>query len=425
MLYDYDTYKLYLLDLNCKGSARVKVAMKEPVCRDILCSSVNAAIKRYPYFSVSLSVDGNGGFILSPNERSVAVLETSDDMPMLGSPEINGHLLFVDCRGKNIYFNISHSLAGARGYMPWVLTTVYEYVRERFGVEVSAPDINKPESPLLPGECAYPTRELIMPKHPVPEACRGHGGLVIIEDILNEYLNPFRRSYEFRTYQFDEEPVLAFAEKNRTTVAGVFLMLMAGALDRVLPDKVTPLCGGILHNPCANWGIPNAHGDISTHVCIDYDRSVIRGDMMAMGEYTSGQLKEQTDPDYTGIRFVKNLELFERIDRVRGLNGKRVCARKGLRSILPTTALTYIVSYGGLIRLGGLKDYVDSYYNLIEGNMTLTLTAMEGKIFASFIQNIREEKYVNALNEVFDRAGFIYRMNGPFKQHLAAHHIFS
>ena len=83
--------------------------------------------------------------------------------------------------------------------------------------------------------------------------------------------------------------------------------------------------------------------------------------------------------------------------------------------------MTYVVSYGGFIDLGELTDYVDAYYNVIEGNMTLTVTAMEGKLFLSFIQNIREEKYVHALNEVFDRAGFLYRMEGPFRQRLASH----
>ena len=423
MRYDYDTYKLYLLNPGCKGSARVKVTMKEPVNPDILRSSINVAIKRYPYFAVRLSVDSSGGFVLLPNALPVVLVETSDDMLMLGSSSTNDHLLFVDYREKNIYFNISHSLAGARGYMPWVFTTVYEYVRECFGVEVDAPEINKPESPLLPGECDIPTKELIMTKQPVPDGYRGHGGLVLFEDIFNEYLNPFKRSYEYRTYQFEEGPVLNYAGVNKTTVAGVFIMLMAKALDNVIPDKVTPLCGGILHNPLAKWGIPNAHSDVSTHVCIDYDRSMIRGNVLKMGEYTSKQLKDQTNPNYTKSLFCRNLDLIEMIDRAEGLNQKRMCAGMGIRSVLPATAMTYVVSYGGIIHLGGLKDYVDSYYNLIEGNMTLTLTAMEGRIFASFIQNIREEKYVTALNEVFDKAGFTYSMHGPFRQHLAMHDI--
>ena len=424
MRYNYDTYKLYLLDSNSKGAARIKVTMKEPVQPEILRSSINTAIRRYPYFAVQLSVDSKGGLVLSPNENPVVLVETSNQMPMLGSPMANDHLLFVDYRGKNIYFNISHSLAGGKGFMPWVFTTIYEYVRECFGVEAEAPGINKPESPLLPGECDVPTLEMLKSRTPVPDAYLGHGGLVLFEDILQEYLNPFKRSYEYRTYQFYEEPVLAYAAENQTTVAGVFLMLMAKALDRVLPDTVTPLCGGIVHNPTVKWGIPNAHSDIYTHICVDYDRAMIRGDAKAMGAYTSGQLRKQTDPEYTKSRFCKNLELIERIDQAEGLNEKRRYAREGMRSVLPTAALTYIVGYGGLIRLGGLADYVDAYYSLGEGNMMFTLTAMEGKIFAAFIQNIREEKYVRALNKTFDKAGLTYQMLGPFRQHLAAHKLF-
>ncbi len=424
MRYQFDSYKLYLLNSAAKGSARVKVTMKAPVQPAILLNSINVAINRYPYFAVRLWADAKGGLILSPNDRPVVLVGTSDRMPMLGSPEANGHLLFVDYRGKNIYFNISHALAGVRGYMPWVFTTVYEYVRECFGVEVDAPEIRKPDSPLLPDECDVPTLASVQAGTSVPNAYQGHGGLMLFGDMLEEYLNPFKRSYEFRTYRFEEGPVLAYARENQTTVAGAFLMLMAKALDQVFPDTVTPLCGGIVHNPAANWGMPHAHSDISTHVCLDYERSMIRGDGKIMGAYTTGQLKKQTDPAYTKSCFRKNLELMERIDQVQGLNNKRQCAQAGMRSLLPTTALSYIVSYGGIIHLGGLAEYVDSYYSLIEGNMTLTLTAMEGKIFAAFVQNIREEKYVHALDSVFFKAGLTYQMQGPFRQHLAAHTMF-
>ena len=45
------------MDSNSKGSLRIKVTMKFPVNFEILRSSVNQAIKRYPYLAVSLSVD--------------------------------------------------------------------------------------------------------------------------------------------------------------------------------------------------------------------------------------------------------------------------------------------------------------------------------------------------------------------------------
>ena len=46
---------------------------------------------------------------------------------------MNLHLLYVDCNGKNINFNISHSMCGGRGILPWVMTNVYQYVVEKYG----------------------------------------------------------------------------------------------------------------------------------------------------------------------------------------------------------------------------------------------------------------------------------------------------
>ena len=423
MLYNYDSYKLYLLDGNSKGSARVKVTMKEEVDPDILSSSVNVAIKRYPYFAVYLSVDSKGGLVLSYNDSRVAVIKTSEQMPMLGERLVNGHLLYLDYRGKNIYFNISHALAGVRGYMPFVFTTVYEYVRECFGKEPFAPMVNKPESPILPGELVVPNMEMIRHLFRSLGVEKRQCGLVLFEDIFKEHLSPTKRSHEYRTYEFDEEPVLEYARANHTTVAGVFLMLQAKALDNVVSDRDTPLCGGIVHNPLVNWGLPLAHSDVETHVLLEYNRELLRGDTKKLGEYTKAELKRQTKPEYTGNLFRRYLELIERIDGSYGLNAKRWCARTGMLSVLPSSAVTYIVSYGGIVHMGELEEYVESFYNIIEGNMTLSLTARDGKIFAAFMQSIREEKYVNALNEAFHEAGFIYQMSGPFRQHLPAHNF--
>jgi hypothetical protein len=69
------------------------------------------------------------------------VMPTAQKIPMLGSSSINDHLLFVDCSGKDIFFNISHSMCGGRGFKPWVMTNVYEYVREKYNVEPFAEDL--------------------------------------------------------------------------------------------------------------------------------------------------------------------------------------------------------------------------------------------------------------------------------------------
>ncbi len=124
MKYSIDTYRLYFDEKVFSIAIRVKVTMKEEVDADILRRSVNTAIKRYPYFSVEVRLGRDGGYELIPNKKEIVVIRTSQSLPDLSSAEVNHHLVFLDCEGRDIYFNISHSLGGGRGVIPFVMTTI-------------------------------------------------------------------------------------------------------------------------------------------------------------------------------------------------------------------------------------------------------------------------------------------------------------
>ena len=78
MKYSWDTFKLYQAENLFSRAVRVRVQMKETVDRDILDTAVNTAIRRYPYFSVFITVDDDGGDVLQKNHRKVVVLPEKD-----------------------------------------------------------------------------------------------------------------------------------------------------------------------------------------------------------------------------------------------------------------------------------------------------------------------------------------------------------
>ena len=43
-------------------------------------------------------------------------------------------------------------MCGGKGFLPWVMPTVYEYVKEKDNIEPDVPGIRKPDSKLLLGE---------------------------------------------------------------------------------------------------------------------------------------------------------------------------------------------------------------------------------------------------------------------------------
>ena len=166
MKYSVDTYRLYQSEKHFAHTVRIHVRMKDEVDIDVMDKAVNSAIRRYPYFAVKVTVDEDGGYVLVPNDRKIAVIPTADKMPMVGSSSINDHLLYVDCSGRDIFFNISHTMCGGRGFQPWVMTNIYEYVRLKYGVEPDAPQIRKADGDLLPGETDEPSMDMLTEEEP-------------------------------------------------------------------------------------------------------------------------------------------------------------------------------------------------------------------------------------------------------------------
>ena len=71
MKYSIDTYRLYQSEKRFAMTVRIHVRMKDEVDINALDKAVNSAIKRYPYFAVSVSVDENGGYVLVPNNKKI------------------------------------------------------------------------------------------------------------------------------------------------------------------------------------------------------------------------------------------------------------------------------------------------------------------------------------------------------------------
>ena len=191
MKYSIDTYRLYRSEAVFSHAVRIVVNMKETVDISVLDTAVNVAIKRYPYFAVKVTVDEDGGYVLEPNNEPVLVIPETKRVPKLGENRVNGHLLFVTCTDKEISFYISHSMCGGRGFLPWVMTSVYEYVVEKYGVTPNAPGIRKPDSELLPGETAEPTMENLSSDKPIFEY-KSKDPTILGLDYLNGLANPFR-----------------------------------------------------------------------------------------------------------------------------------------------------------------------------------------------------------------------------------------
>lgn len=386
MKYSIDTYPLYKDEKRFAFVVRAKLRMTETVDIDVLRSAANKAIKRYPYYAVKVEVDESGSYVRRPNDKDIAVLPMGEKTPFLCSKAVNEHLLFLEVDGRDIYFNISHTMCGGRGLQPWIMTTVWQYVADKYGIVPNAPSIRKPGEPLLDGETDEPTLDMLPREEPIYEY-KSKNPKVLIGDYMNGLFNPFVRNSNYRVLTFSQKEILSFAKGNDSSVAAFFLIAVAKALDKLLPEKDTVIGGEIAHNMSANIGLKNAHCDILSHIHIDYTRDQLKMDMEKLGTMTRGQIILQTDPSVSCKELKEKLALYEAIDNIQGIKAKR----KYMKQHDPSTGKnakhgTYYVNYTGQMDWGEVADYIESYVLIVEGHVMLEVTSVGEKRFVCFMQ---------------------------------------
>lgn len=418
----FESYCLYKISFVCKYVIRTKVKMKDAIDIDALRRAVNIATRRYPYFMVKLEIDEEGSYVFVPNNNDVVVIPTSKKNPDLCTKKVNFHLLYVDCKENEIYFNISHALTGGKGMTPWLMTCVYQYVKEKYGVEPYAPSIRKPDSPLLEDEIAQPTLEMVKDSERL-DVKRFKGGKMLIFDYLNGLINPFISSNEYYEIEFEQKDIIKYSKMSDSSVLTFFEILMFKTMAKVFP-KVVKFVGECAHNPSADMGIPNSYINVISHVLFLFDRKMLDWDMQKIGTIERGSMYLQIDPLFSRNEVLRNIELAEGIDGVIG-HKRKLRYEKQHSTTFKDGAVhgTFIVNYSGYTDWGEVADYMDGYYLIVDGHQMIELSAYRDKIFCCFMQVIRTNKYIDSFKEVLEELNIGYKIRGPFKKGLVKHKI--
>ena len=423
MKYSIDTYRLYQSEKMFSHTVRIHVRMKDEVDITVLDNAVNTTMKRYPYFAVRVSLDEDGGYVLLPNDKRIVVMTTRKKLPKLGSKAVNGHLIYVDCEGKDIFLNISHSMCGGKGFQPWVMTTIYEYVKEKYNIDPDAPEIQKPDSELLPGETAEPTMEMLSKEKPMSQI-KHKKAPILVMDYLNGLMNPFKRNPNYWIFIINQSDLIKIAKQNDSSVITLFFIVFARVLNRFFSKKYTTIVGECAHNPRETMGLPNTHCDIMSHVHVKYDRTMLDRDLETLGTITRGQIILQTDPSVSHAEIRKLYKLYEDVDNVHGIKNKRkYMAKHSLSTGDDVQHGSFVLNYTGQMDWGEVADYIEWYAFIIEGHYTIEVTALADKIVVGLMQLINTDKYVLAFQEEMEKVGVSCKVEGPYPKRLPQHDL--
>ena len=423
MKYSIDTYRLYQSEKMFSHTVRIHVRMKDEVDIAVLDKAVNTAMMRYPYFAVRVALDDEGGYVLHPNDKKIVVMGTAKKLPRLGSRAVNGHLIYADCEGKDIYLNISHTMCGGKGFQPWVMTTIWEYVKEKYNVLPDAPEIWKPDSEVLPGETAEPTMEMLSEEEPIIKRKIKKSPILAL-DYLNGLINPFKRKPNYRVFVIDQADFIKVAKQNDSSVITFFFITFARALNRFFSKKFKTIVGEGAHNPRESMGIPDTHCDFLSHIYVNFERDLLEGDLEMLGTMARGQIILQTDPSVSHAEIRKLFNLYEAVDKEQGIKNKRkYMAKHSLSTGDDAQHGSFILNYTGWMDWGEVAEYIDWYAYVIEGHCTVEVTALGDKIVFGLMQLVDTNKYALAFQEELNKLGVPCKIEGPFPKRLPRHEL--
>ncbi|MBR3224145.1 MAG: hypothetical protein IKF78_02340 [Atopobiaceae bacterium] len=179
-----DTHLLYEYMDKLPFTVRMKIRLDAPVDATLLNEAAQEAIVRFPYFSVRVGVDESQSYTLSHNSAPLAMLPERNKRLVLGSDEVNGHLVAITYRSDCIWFNFSHALCGAYGALFWIKATLYLYLCKTCGPLDSPEDIRLPGTDIPAEELAYPD-ESALPHDEPSSRYEGDSNVAIVRSRIS------------------------------------------------------------------------------------------------------------------------------------------------------------------------------------------------------------------------------------------------
>ena len=405
-----DTYLLYETRKNAPSNTNIRFALEitEDVNGDVLRVAVNEAIKRYPYFSVRVEIR-DGAYILVPNVLPIVVMETRYPAVPLGSEEVNHHLNYIDYSDDMIYFNVSHSITDAAGYIPFVKSVLYQYLIRVHDEPLSPEGILLPDSEFLPGEFDFPEAGSL-PESDFSYKREQKMGYFPAEDYIQAMRNPDYRNEGYYCITMKQREFMKYIHSNDASPAAILSVLMFKALAPLFPEEADTFSAGIAFNFRKDVDCPRAYHSISTVLHAVYKRSYLDFPVDKLGTITRGMITLQTQPENSVIHMKDALKFYEAVDALKTVEEKRdFCLKEGL--FTKGCKDTYNVSYVGRTDFGSMGKYVRSLNTLAYGNLLVEINAIGNMFYITLNQMVKTEKYIRAFLDTLLDTGLTYSVS--------------
>ena len=413
-----DTYLLYEARPNASANTNIRFALEitEDINGEILSEAVNEAIKRYPYFSVRIKIE-NGSYAFIPNPLPIVVMETKTPSTPLGSKEVNYHLNYIDYTDDTMYFNISHSITDAAGYIPFIKSVLYQYLIRTHSEPISAEGIHLPDSAFVPGEFDFP-KISSLPQADFSLYKDAKMGYFPAADYIQAMKNHNFKDDGYYCISMKQRELMKYVHSNDASPAAIIAVLMFKALAPLCPQEENIFSAGIACNFRTAVHCPNAFHSISRALHAQYKRDYLDMPVDKLGTITRGMIMLQSQPENSVIQMKKTLQFYENVDSLKTIDEKRnFCLNEGM--FTKGCKDTYNVSYVGQTDFGAMSQFVRSMHTIAYGNLLVEINAIGNMFYITFNQIIKTDKYIHAFLNTLNAADLSYSVSNYKTKNLA------
>lgn len=412
-----DSYLLYEYMEKLPFTVRFKVQLDAPVDAGLLDKAAQEAIKRFPYFSVKVGLDEGQNYTLTHNVRPIAVLPEKDERLVLGSEEVNRHLVALTYRDDCIWFNFSHSICGSFGGMFWLKTTLYQYMIKKYG-ELAAPkDLKFPDSPVTDGEYFFPDVDSLPKDEPIYRYDGGDSNLAIWRT-LKYLLNPFARNDYYYQVEIPAKDFMDYAARIDGSPNTILAAMMVKVGTKIFKEKKgTHLSVRIAADYRDEIGASETYRDFVRFIHIRYEWDMKDESIEKLNMRARGAIIKQNQPELGVERFVRLQKVHDGTDAQPDLKSKKnyALSNSAFRSD-PRDNST--ISYVGKVDWGEMDQHIKGLYTITDGDLILELNALKDKFCIAFQLYGKNRKPLEHFCEILDGEKIPYTVSDRYTRYL-------
>jgi hypothetical protein len=401
---------LYASTEEYRRTVRFMFRLKDKINVASLTYAIKMVQKRYPYYCVELKKDDNGLYFIK-NDRDIILADKNKDI-LLNSEESNYHLISFQYNDDNyIIINLSHALADGVATYSLIRTLLYYYITNAYNVVLSKENIRLVEDEISEEEFNDPlvtTKKLMtLPKIKLNPA------LNIIKE--NHLENQEKFIYHL---EIVEKELMDYVKSIKATPGTLISLLLSKALKKENANSKNVVRMSICVDLRKLLDTPLAHQSLVSGLVYDYDEKfdnlTIEEEIKKIRETVSDFIKEPKSLFIISSCYYYLLMLSKEKD----INKARMIAAKNKETM--GDLVSGVISYVGKANFGDAEKYITDFRTETDcpSPILVEIAAVNGKFYLDFIQNFKDEKYINAFKKEMDELKIKYEVKDLIKLDL-------